>query len=241
MIIYLHQLKEGLSHVVHITEVVLPSGERHKHLRSIELILDAALQDRHERQSLFIALGGGVVGDMTGFAAACFLRGADFLQVPTTLLAQVDSSVGGQTGVSHAMGKNMIGAFYQPRCVLVDTDTLSTLPDREYASGMAEVVKYGLIRDADFFEWQERNVDALMARDGDVVRAAAWPFQSTPGVRPVETADTMLVETYDANQLINEYNNPALHVSFAVTLFPLSRGGAVTLCGSEAAMASMVP
>ena len=170
--LYAHQLKEGLKHVAQLTEVVLPSGERHKHLQSIERILDAALEDRHERQSLFIALGGGVVGDMTGFAASCFLRGADFLQVPTTLLAQVDSSVGGKTGVNHAMGKNLIGAFYQPKHVLIDLDTLLTLPEREYAAGLAEVVKYGLIRDGEFFRWLVTQRDLLKQRDMDTVAMA---------------------------------------------------------------------
>jgi 3-dehydroquinate synthase len=155
-----------------MTEVVLPSGERHKHLQSIALILDAALEARHERQSLFIALGGGVVGDMTGFAAACFLRGADFLQVPTTLLAQVDSSVGGKTGVNHARGKNLIGAFHQPKRVMIDLDTLLTLPERDYAAGLAEVVKYGLISDGDFFDWLVLHGDALKNRDMEAVAIA---------------------------------------------------------------------
>jgi len=170
--IYLDPLKRGLSQVAHLTEVVLPSGERHKHMQSIERILDAALEARHERQSLFIALGGGVVGDMTGFAAACFLRGADFLQVPTTLLAQVDSSVGGKTGVNHAMGKNLIGAFHQPMRVMIDLDTLLTLPEREYSAGLAEVVKYGLISDGEFFDWLVRNRDSLKHREMETVAVA---------------------------------------------------------------------
>jgi len=170
--IYAHQLKQGLSHVAPMTEVVLPSGERHKHLQSIELILDAALEDRHERRSLFIALGGGVVGDMTGFAAACFLRGADFVQVPTTLLAQVDSSVGGKTGVNHAMGKNLIGAFHQPRRVMIDLNTLLTLPEREYAAGLAEVVKYGLISDGEFFDWLVSNRESLKQREMETIAIA---------------------------------------------------------------------
>lgn len=170
--LYAHQLREGLTHVTQLTEVVLPSGERHKHLQSIEKILDAALEERHERQSLFIALGGGVVGDMTGFAAACFLRGAEFLQVPTTLLAQVDSSVGGKTGVNHTRGKNLIGAFHQPARVLIDLDTLLTLPEREYASGLAEVVKYGLIRDGEFFDWLVAQREPLKERDMDTVAMA---------------------------------------------------------------------
>jgi len=170
--IYAHQLKQGLSHAAPITEVILPSGERHKHMQSIELILDAALEDRHERRSLFIALGGGVVGDMTGFAAACFLRGADFVQVPTTLLAQVDSSVGGKTGVNHAMGKNLIGAFHQPRRVMIDLNTLLTLPQREYAAGLAEVVKYGLISDGEFFDWLVANRELLKQREMETIAIA---------------------------------------------------------------------
>jgi len=155
-----------------ITRVVLPDGESHKHLSSIEQILSAALEAHHERRSVFVALGGGVIGDMTGFAAACFLRGVDFIQVPTTLLAQVDSSVGGKTGVNHPIGKNLIGAFHQPRAVAIDLDTLATLPDREFAAGMAEVVKYGLIYDAAFFAQLLQDRDALLARDSQVLAAA---------------------------------------------------------------------
>ena len=165
-------LKGALSDAAHITEVVLPAGEASKHLDSVQHILDAALADRHERHSLFIALGGGVVGDMTGFAAACFLRGADFIQAPTTLLAQVDSSVGGKTGVNHKLGKNLIGAFHQPKQVLIDLDTLATLPERDFSAGLAEVVKYGLIRDAEFFRWLIKNVAALKDRDPGVVAHA---------------------------------------------------------------------
>ena len=139
-------------------------------MASLETILDAALKDRHEQGSLFIALGGGVVGDMTGFAS-CFLRGADFVQVPTTLLAQVDSSVGSKTGINHAMGKNLIGAFHQPTQVVIDLD-FASLPEREFAAGLAEVIKYGLIRDADFFEWLLAHVESLTARDGDTLAYA---------------------------------------------------------------------
>ena len=155
-----------------LTEVVLPAGESHKDMTSIQKILDAALVDKHERGSLFVALGGGVVGDMTGFAAACFLRGADFVQVPTTLLAQVDSSVGGKTGVNHAMGKNLIGAFHQPQQVVIDLDTLATLPAREYAAGLAEIIKYGLIRDAGFFAWLTDNAEALKSREAEALAFA---------------------------------------------------------------------
>ena len=169
---YAAALKAALGDGGRLTEIVLPAGEQHKHMGSVQQILDAALADRHERQSLFIALGGGVVGDMTGFAAACFLRGADFVQVPTTLLAQVDSSVGGKTGINHAMGKNLIGAFHQPIKVIIDLETLSTLPEREFAAGLAEVIKYGLIRDAQFFAWLVANVSALRSRDSDTLAQA---------------------------------------------------------------------
>ena len=169
--LYLDRVVAALSEggEIRVEVVILPDGEQHKNMDVLMKVFDKALDARLDRQTTFVALGGGVIGDMTGFAAASYQRGVHFVQIPTTVMAMVDSSVGGKTGVNHPAGKNMIGAFYQPRCVLIDTDTLSTLPDREYASGMAEVVKYGLIRDADFFEWQERNVDALMARDGDVV------------------------------------------------------------------------
>jgi 3-dehydroquinate synthase len=152
--------------------LVLPDGERHKNLRTLERIFDALLEQRHSRRTTLFALGGGVVGDMTGFAAACYQRGVDFVQIPTTLLAQVDSSVGGKTAVNHARGKNMIGAFHQPRRVLIDTDVLTTLPEREYAAGLAEVIKYGCIRDADFLAWLEESLDALLARDPDALTHA---------------------------------------------------------------------
>ena len=170
--LYAGTLKATLGAASQLTEVVLPAGEAHKDLSSIQVILDAALADKHERASLFIALGGGVVGDMTGFAAACFLRGADFVQVPTTLLAQVDSSVGGKTGVNHRMGKNLIGAFHQPRHVVIDIETLASLPKREFAAGLAEVIKYGLIRDAEFFAWLNENVQRLKDRDAEAVAFA---------------------------------------------------------------------
>lgn len=172
--LYLDRVVAALSEggEIRVEVVILPDGEEHKNMDVLMKVFDKALDARLDRQTTFVALGGGVIGDMTGFAAASYQRGVHFVQIPTTVMAMVDSSVGGKTGVNHPAGKNMIGAFYQPRCVLIDTDTLSTLPDREYASGMAEVVKYGLIRDADFFEWQEKNVDALMARDVDVAVTA---------------------------------------------------------------------
>ena len=145
--------------------VVLPDGEQYKTLDVVNRIYDALLAAHCDRKTTLIALGGGVVGDMTGFAAATYQRGVAFIQIPTTLLAQVDSSVGGKTGVNHPLGKNMIGAFHQPRAVVIDTDTLHTLPDKELSAGLAEVIKYGLIDDAEFFAWLEQNMNALLARD----------------------------------------------------------------------------
>ena len=152
-----------------VATLVLPDGEQHKTLESFSRILDALVAERMNRDAVAVALGGGVIGDMVGFAAACYQRGIDYVQVPTTLLAQVDSSVGGKTGVNHPLGKNMIGAFHQPRVVLADTGTLHTLPPREYRAGMAEVVKYGFIRDAAFLEWLKANVERLIAREDAAV------------------------------------------------------------------------
>ena len=145
--------------------VILPDGEKYKNLEVLNQIYDGLLRNRFDRNTTIIALGGGVVGDMAGFAAASYQRGVHLIQIPTTLLSQVDSSVGGKTGVNHALGKNMIGAFYQPRAVIADTDTLDTLPDRELSAGLAEVIKYGLISNAEFFSWLEDNMPALLARD----------------------------------------------------------------------------
>ena len=155
---------------VHVLE--LPDGERHKTLATVEDILDTLVERSANRDTSLVALGGGVVGDITGFAAACYMRGVDFIQVPTTLLAQVDSSVGGKTGVNHAHGKNLIGAFHQPRAVLIDTDTLKRLPDRELKAGLAEVIKYGAIVDAEFFAWLEDNIEALVTRDAEALAHA---------------------------------------------------------------------
>ena len=145
--------------------VILPDGEKYKNLEVLNTIYDALLAHRLDRNSTIIALGGGVVGDMAGFAAASYQRGVHLVQIPTTLLSQVDSSVGGKTGVNHALGKNMIGAFYQPRAVIADTDTLNTLPDRELSAGLAEVIKYGLIKDAGFFEWIKSNINQLLEKN----------------------------------------------------------------------------
>lgn len=164
--LYLQRLADPLRRAgVEVVEMVLPDGERFKNWQTLNSIFDGLLERRCERSTTLIALGGGVVGDITGFAAACFQRGMPFIQVPTTLLAQVDSSVGGKTGINHPLGKNMIGAFHQPQLVLADTDTLNTLPDRELRAGLAEVIKYGLIRDLPFLEWLEANLESLLSRE----------------------------------------------------------------------------
>ena len=166
--LFLDKLKAGLGGVV--AEVIeLPDGERFKTLDTYASVIDRLMAGRHNRTTTLVALGGGVIGDLAGFAAATFQRGVAFVQVPTTLLAQVDASVGGKTGVNHPDGKNMIGAFHQPRCVLVDTATLATLPAREYRAGLAEVVKYGVIWSAEFFAELERRIDALKHRDAAVL------------------------------------------------------------------------
>ena len=162
--LYLDAVTRGLGDLQCDT-LILPDGEQHKTLATLERIFDALMAHRHSRTTTLVALGGGVIGDMVGFAAACYQRGVDFIQVPTTLLAQVDSSVGGKTAVNHPRGKNMIGAFHQPRAVVIDTAVLDTLPEREFAAGMAEVIKYGLIRDPEFFQWLLDNQAALAARD----------------------------------------------------------------------------
>lgn len=159
---------EGLT----VTRIVLPDGEAHKDWPTLNLIFDGLLAARCDRGTTLIALGGGVVGDMVGFAAATYQRGVPFIQVPTTLLSQVDSSVGGKTAINHPLGKNMIGAFYQPRLVIADTTALNTLPDRELKAGLAEVIKYGLIRDLPFLDWIEANLERLLARDQDALAEA---------------------------------------------------------------------
>ncbi|MCP4698204.1 MAG: 3-dehydroquinate synthase [Gammaproteobacteria bacterium] len=162
--LYLEQALAAFANFQSAT-VILPDGEKYKNLRVLDRIFDALLEKRFERQATVVALGGGVIGDMAGFAAACYQRGVPFIQIPTTLLAQTDSSVGGKTGVNHPLGKNMIGAFHQARCVVIDTDTLNTLDDRQLSAGLAEVVKYGLIGDPEFFTWLEAHSADLLARD----------------------------------------------------------------------------
>lgn len=173
--LYLERVAKPLREAgIRVIEIILPDGERYKNTETLSLIYDALIEGRCERNTTLIALGGGVVGDMTGYAAATYLRGVPFIQIPTTLLSQVDSSVGGKTGINHPRGKNMIGAFYQPKLVLIDTDTLQTLPPRELSAGVAEVIKYGLIRDAKFFVWLEDNMSKLMQLDKSVVTEAVY-------------------------------------------------------------------
>ncbi len=171
--LYLEKLSTGLQrNGVAVIPIILPDGEQYKNWETLNLIFSALLENRAERKTTLIALGGGVIGDLTGFAAASYQRGVPFVQVPTTLLSQVDSSVGGKTGINHPLGKNMIGAFYQPKVVLADTTTLDTLPDRELSAGLAEVIKYGLIGDLPFFEWLEAHMDRLLARDPEALAYA---------------------------------------------------------------------
>ena len=170
--LYMERLLAGLPDDLQVAQVVLPDGERYKTLQVLDQVYTALLEHRFDRGCTLLALGGGVVGDMTGFAAASYQRGVNFIQVPTTLLSQVDSSVGGKTGVNHPLGKNMIGAFHQPQAVIADTGVLDTLPDRELSAGMAEVIKYGLINDPGFFAWLEAHIDGLMSRDKTLLAEA---------------------------------------------------------------------
>ena len=169
--LYLEKLMDGLGGR-RAAECILPDGEQHKTLQTAGWVFDALVAKKMNRDATVLALGGGVVGDIAGFAAACYQRGVGYAQIPTTLLAQVDSSVGGKTGVNHAGGKNLIGAFYQPLCVITDTDTLATLPDRELSAGLSEVIKYGCVWDPLLFDWLGQNVDKLLARDADALTYA---------------------------------------------------------------------
>ncbi|MGH8665026.1 MAG: 3-dehydroquinate synthase [Burkholderiales bacterium] len=171
--LYLARLVDGLKRAgVSALEIVLPDGEEHKNWQTLNRVFDALLEARCERGTTLLALGGGVVGDIGGFAAAVYQRGMPFIQIPTTLLALVDSSVGGKTAINHPLGKNMVGAFYQPKLVLADIATLDTLPDRELSAGLAEIVKYGLIRDATFLDWLEANMARLRCRDREAITQA---------------------------------------------------------------------
>ena len=193
--LYLQAFKKMLGDE-EVLAIVLPDGEQYKSHDSLNVIYDDLLTHKFGRDTLLIALGGGVIGDITGYAAATYMRGVDFMQVPTTLLSQVDSSVGGKTGINHALGKNMIGAFYQPKCVLINLDVLQTLPDRELSAGLAEVIKYGVIRDAAFFAWLEKEMANLLRKSPEQLMQAISvscenkasvvsedEFESTKGIR----------------------------------------------------------
>ena len=169
--LYLEKCKAAFADF-NVKSVVLPDGENYKTLETLNLVFDELIGQRFDRNCTLIALGGGVIGDMTGFAAAAFQRGVNFIQMPTTLLSQVDSSVGGKTGVNHPLGKNMIGAFHQPECVVIDTETLNTLEDRQLSAGLAEVIKYGLIQDPEFFEWLEANIEKMLSREPEALSFA---------------------------------------------------------------------
>ncbi len=171
--LYLDAVQQALdSRQIRYDQIILDDGEQYKTMASIETIIDLLLTNRHDRRTTVIALGGGVIGDVAGFAASIYQRGVNFIQIPTTLLSQVDSSVGGKTGVNHPLGKNMIGAFYQPQCVIADIDTFNTLPARELSAGLAEVIKYGLIHDREFFDWLEVNIDGLSNLDQGLLAQA---------------------------------------------------------------------
>jgi len=171
--LYLQTLADQLGDYKQHT-IVLADGERYKTLDTCNQVFTQMLENHCDRKTTLLALGGGVIGDISGFAAACYQRGINFIQIPTTLLSMVDSSVGGKTGVNHALGKNMIGAFYQPQTVVIDTDTLNTLEDRELSAGIAEVIKYGLIRDAEFLTWLQDNMPALLQRDPHTLQTAIY-------------------------------------------------------------------
>ena len=194
--LYLDTVTQSLGDNTHIIPIILPDGEQYKNTETLNTIYEVLLKNKCDREVMLIALGGGVIGDITGFAAASFMRGVKFIQIPTTLLSQVDSSVGGKTGINHALGKNMIGAFYQPQCVIADVGLLKTLPDRELSAGLAEVIKYGLIRDAAFFVWLEKTMPSLINKDPStlieaVIRScenkadvvAQDEFESSKGIR----------------------------------------------------------
>jgi 3-dehydroquinate synthase len=167
--LYLDTVISALGNDKEIIQIILPDGEQYKNIDTLNQIYDGLLQNKCDRDILLIALGGGVIGDITGYAAATFMRGVKFIQIPTTLLSQVDSSVGGKTGINHTLGKNMIGAFYQPQCVIADVNVLNTLPDRELSAGIAEVIKYGLIKDYPFFEWLEHNMNSLLSKKTELL------------------------------------------------------------------------
>ena len=202
--------------------ITLRDGEVFKTMASVETIIDELVTSAANRDITLIALGGGVIGDITGFAAACYMRGVAFIQIPTTLLAQVDSSIGGKTGVNHAGGKNLIGAFHQPKLVLIDTDTLTTLPDREFSAGMAEVIKHAAILDIEYFAWLEKNIDALLRRDTGV--AGERPFIGPARSRLQSSPTTKRSRAQGAVEL-RTYVRPCHRELFGVRRMVARRGG----------------
>ncbi len=208
---------------------VLPDGESFKSFAQYERLLDFLMRQRHNRTTTLVALGGGVVGDITGFAAATFQRGVDFVQVPTTLLAQVDSSVGGKTAINHPLGKNMVGAFYQPQAVIADMSVLATLPAREYRAGLAEVIKYGVITDPEFFAWCEANVEGLRQRDAATL---AWAVQRCVELKAAVVAAD---ETEQGQRAILNFGHTFGHAVEAVTEYSEYLHGEAVAVGMVAA------
>jgi len=203
--LYLDTVTQSLGDNTHIIPIILPDGEQYKNTETLNTIYEVLLKNKCDREVMLIALGGGVIGDITGFAAASFMRGVKFIQIPTTLLSQVDSSVGGKTGINHALGKNMIGAFYQPQCVIADVGLLKTLPDRELSAGLAEVIKYGLIRDAAFFVWLEKTMPSLINKDPSTLIEAV--------IRSCENkADVVAQDEFESSKGHPSYAESGSHV-----------------------------
>jgi 3-dehydroquinate synthase len=220
--LYLKMLEATLAEY-EIDACVLPDGEEHKTLDTYALVLDHLMQHRHNRSTTMIALGGGVIGDLTGFAAATYQRGVALIQIPTTLLACVDSSVGGKTAVNHPQGKNMIGAFYQPRLVVADLQTLDSLPEREYLAGIAEVIKYGVIRDGRFFGWLEAHVDGLLRRDAATLKHAVLTSCA------IKAAVVAVDEREDGVRAILNYGHTFGHAIETLTRYEYLHGEAVAI------------
>jgi 3-dehydroquinate synthase len=227
--IYGEQLRATLAASgVRVESVVLPDGESFKDWRTLNLIFDALLASASDRKTLLVALGGGVVGDMVGFAAATYLRGIAFVQVPTTLLAQVDSSVGGKTAINHPLGKNMIGAFHQPKHVLVDTDVLQSLPEREYKAGLAEVVKYGAALDVIFFRWLEGNIDALCQRRPE---ALAYAIRRSCEIKAGVVAGDELESSKEGGRALLNFGHTFAHAIETVLGYGVWLHGEAVACG----------
>ena len=221
--LYLDRVRDAIGDKKRVDVCVIPDGEQYKNLDTYGRIMNHLLESRHSRHTTLVALGGGVVGDITGFVAATYQRGVGFVQIPTTLLAQVDSSVGGKTAVNHPLGKNMIGAFYQPRLVLADTEVLDTLPKREYLAGVAEVIKYGIIRDCTFFDWLEAHREPLLAKDDEALRIAV---KTSCAVK----AEIVAADEREANlRAILNYGHTFAHALETLTEYAYLHGEAVAI------------